>query len=209
MKHLVLVGDSIFDNASYVNEGESVSEQLSELINENERVTLLAVDGDVTTDVDAQLINFPDDTTHLFVSCGGNDALRTVPILDHEVGSVGDALHKLYEIREAFRENYKAMIDSLLKRSSKLTICTVYNTVPGTSERALTALALFNEVILEEASARALPVIDLRNLCREESDYSTISPIEPSGSGARKIAEAICNISKIHDYNSEVCKIYA
>lgn len=208
MKHIVLAGDSIFDNASYVEQGESVIEHIAKLLEETEKVTLLAVDGDITTDVDAQLEQFPQGATHLFVSCGGNDALRIVSVLDHEVESVGDGLYKLYEIREQFRINYKAMLDKLLENCENLAVCTVYNSVPGISERALTALALFNEIILEEASLRGLAVIDLRNLCREESDYSIVSPIEPSGAGAKKIAASIYNVSNAHDYNSGVCKIY-
>jgi hypothetical protein len=50
-------------------------------------------------------------------------------------------------------------------------------------KEALTALALFNEVILEEACKRKLAVIDLRTICNEKEDYSEVSPIEPSHQG--------------------------
>lgn len=54
------------------------------------------------------------------------------------------------------------------------------------SERAIRVLALFNEVILEEAVKHRLPVIDLRVLCTDEENLSEISPIEPSEKGALK-----------------------
>jgi hypothetical protein len=47
----------------------------------------------------------------------------------------------------------------------------------------------FNDVILRTAFQWHLPVIDLRLICTEASDYA--NPIEPSGSGGAKIARAI------------------
>ena len=46
MKHIVLLGDSIFDNSLYVNPGElDVPNQLRSLVSHRSRVTNLAVDG--------------------------------------------------------------------------------------------------------------------------------------------------------------------
>jgi hypothetical protein len=36
-----------------------------------------------------------------------------------------------------------------------------------------------------------VPVIDLRIICNKLSDYSDISPIEPSDAGGHKISQAI------------------
>ena len=91
-KHIALIGDSIFDNGGYVDGGDSVIEQLSLKLAENTKATLLAVDGDVTDDVYAQLENLPDDTTHAFISCGRNDALRIASVLNKPVESVGHAM---------------------------------------------------------------------------------------------------------------------
>ena len=51
VKHLVLIGDSIFDNAGYVATGEAVIDQLQDKLPKGYKVSLLAVDGDVTEDV--------------------------------------------------------------------------------------------------------------------------------------------------------------
>jgi hypothetical protein len=48
---------------------------------------------------------------------------------------------------------------------------------------------MFNDVILRMAFEHHLSVIDLRLVCNEPSDYA--NPIEPSGSGGRKIAHSI------------------
>ncbi len=68
--HLVLLGDSIFDNASYVRGGKSVIQHLNDLIKQGQgtsiaewRATLLAIDGDVIHGVERQLKNLPADAT--------------------------------------------------------------------------------------------------------------------------------------------------
>ena len=191
--HIVLLGDSIFDNASYVRESESVSDLLKNRF-PNSTVSLLAVDGDITTDVHEQLKSFPESATAVFLSCGGNDALRSIDILDAESSSVGEALDILFQVKERFRSKYIAMLDAVLSQHENIAVCTIYNKVPGLSESAYTALALFNEVILEELSSRKLPIIDLRVICNEERDYSTTSPIEPSLHGGKKIVQRMADI---------------
>jgi len=208
VNHIVLIGDSIFDNASYVGEGESVHDVLVSLVLAGEKVSLIAVDGDVTTDVPQQLNSFPSDATHAFVSCGGNDALRIVNILEKPVSTIGDAMEILSEVREKFRLNYSMMLKAIVGKTDNLAVCTIYNSVPGTSERALAALALFNEIILQEATALNLPIIDLRLLCNEESDYSSVSPIEPSSQGSIKISNSICKVLNTHNYGSKFSTIY-
>ena len=58
MKHIVLAGDSIFDNQSYVKSGEpDVIKQLESLLAKGDKATLLAVDGAEIKDVEEQLKN--------------------------------------------------------------------------------------------------------------------------------------------------------
>ena len=74
MAHVVLLGDSIFDNGVYVPDEPAVEDQLRAALPASWRVTRLAVDGHVPADVAGQLAKLPEDATHLIVSCGGNDA---------------------------------------------------------------------------------------------------------------------------------------
>jgi len=60
---------------------------------------------------------------------------------------------------------------------------------------------LFNDVILREAIRARIPVIDLRHICTLPSDYSALSPIEPSSAGGMKIAKAIAALLLSHDFN--------
>ncbi len=75
---VVLLGDSIFDNGVYVAGGPDVRQQLEERLPQGWESTLLAVDGDVTSDVYVQVERLPSRATHLVISTGGNDALGLI-----------------------------------------------------------------------------------------------------------------------------------
>src|SRR5947207_13405696 len=49
--HVVLLGDSIFDNKRYVDKGPAVIDQLREALPEGWKATLLAIDGSIAADV--------------------------------------------------------------------------------------------------------------------------------------------------------------
>jgi lysophospholipase L1-like esterase len=191
MKHIILLGDSIFDNAGYVDKGDSVIEQLQANLDDDCQATLLAVDGDVTKDVYAQLEKIPSDATHIILSVGGNDALRIINILSEPISSIAEALEMFTEINREFHNEYQKLLKAISNKADNLIVCTVYDSVPDFKAQTLTALAFYNEIILKQAFAIKASIIDLRLLCDEDRDYSTISPIEPSKHGAKKIVEMI------------------
>lgn len=200
--HIVLLGDSIFDNAAYVPDGLPVIEHLRQIITPNWQATLLAVDGGTTVDVSGQTAGIPETATQLVVSVGGNDAIQYIPIFCNPVSNVGEALLRLSDIRNEFQQNYRKMLSHVMDFNLPVAVCTIYNSVPGLGVIEQTALALFNEIILQEAFAARLPIIDLRLICDEEADYSSISPIEPSHRGGQKIAWAICSLLLPHALTS-------
>jgi hypothetical protein len=59
MGHVILLGDSIFDNAAYVSGGPDVVSQLRAALPAGWQASLLAVDGAVITDVPRQLARMP------------------------------------------------------------------------------------------------------------------------------------------------------
>jgi hypothetical protein len=71
MKHIVLLGDSIFDNKAYVNGGLDVITHIRLQIPAEWKVTLRAVDVSVIENVRMQALDLPDDATHLVISVGG------------------------------------------------------------------------------------------------------------------------------------------
>jgi hypothetical protein len=208
MGHVVLLGDSIFDNARYVPDRPPVIDQLRRSLPRGWTASLLAVDGHVTEDVVSQLEGLPPDATHLFVSAGGNDALGESSILGEAACTVGEALGLLHEVRTRFRGSYRAMLRALRARDKPAAVCTVYDAIPGLGPAEQAALAGFNEVILREAFSAGLPVIDLRLVCDGPSDYSHVSAIEPSAVGGAKIARVIAEIATTHDFGLRRSTIY-
>lgn len=208
MGHVVLLGDSIFDNARYVPDRPPVIEQVRRSLPAGWHATLLAVDGHVTSDVQRQLKRLPADATHLVVSVGGNDALGETGILRETVGSVGEAMAVLHQALVEFAGAYQAMLQEVLALAKPTTVCTVYDSIPGLEPEARTALGGFNEIILRTAFRAGLPVLDLRLVFTQASDYSPLSPIEPSVTGGAKIARIICEIIGQHDFSRARTVIY-
>jgi len=197
MAHIVLLGDSIFDNAPYVPAGMQVQAQLQALLAPRDRVSLLARDGSVLADMVkqvARLPELPEAPDWLVVSCGGNDVLGLVGAMQSRVGSVIEAAGLLANWQAEFRRDYRRMVNVLLSRRLPLALATIYDGVPGLEPGLRTALAPFNDVILREAAMQRLPVLDLRLICDAPADYSAVSPIEPSAEGGGKIAAAIAQL---------------
>lgn len=189
---VVLAGDSIFDNALYVPTGKPTIEHLKAcLAGDGMEAVLVAIDGSVAADVPPQLASAEQPINFLIISCGGNDALAAADVLAAEVTSVYGAMTKLAQMRERFRQDYRMVLEQAKLCCQNVAVCTVYDSVPGYAIEMMTALALFNDVIIYEAGRAGIPVIDLRLICDQPEDYSAVSPIEPSEKGGKKIAEAI------------------
>ena len=227
MKHIVLLGDSIFDNSPYVDPGElDVPNQLRTLVKGDCKVTHLAVDGHVISDIRNQLRSLPSDATHLFVSVGGNDGLGHLSIFNEPINTIGDALQKMYLIGESFQKNYSKMVDLLLSHNLPTIFCSIYYPrfysnsldrvesylpmmVEGEKLQQMTMAAetIFNDIIMFEVFKRKLPLIDLRVLCNDDQDFA--NPIEPSCIGGMKIAKTINKIVNEHSFDNNACGVYA
>jgi hypothetical protein len=201
MRHVVLLGDSIFDNGAYVGGGPDVVAQLRKRLPSGWRATLCAVDGAVAGDVPRQLVNIPEDASHLIVSVGGNDALGCSPVLNEPARSMAEAVSRLAEIQAAFSREYRNAVNALVSRGLTTALCTIYDANfpdPLRRKLAVTSLAIFNDVITREAFGRGFPLIDLRLICNEPGDYA--NPIEPSVRGGEKISAAIASLVLSRDF---------
>jgi lysophospholipase L1-like esterase len=201
--HVVLLGDSILDNASYVpGRRPAVIDQVRSRLPQGWSSTLLARDGSVIEHVLRwQLPIIPADASHLVLSVGGNDVLEQIRILYEPAATVGGALRVLLESRTMFAENHRRLIQALLERGLPTVVCTVYNPCSDEDEfqrAAVAALCLYNDAIIDNARRFRLPVIDLRAVCSEIADYA--NEIEPSALGGAKIADAICQVVTGHDF---------
>ena len=194
MGHIILLGDSIFDNGVYVPGDPDVVKQLRAVLPEGWTASLLAVDGAVTRSVPAQIAGLPSDASHLVVSVGGNDALGESHLLGAAVRSVGEGVMLLAQAQERFARNYSDMLRSVLAAGLPTALCTIYDTPSSAPNHRVirAALALFNDIVTRAAFSHGLPLIDLRLICNEDADYA--NPIEPSAEGGAKMAAAIAKL---------------
>ncbi len=160
-------------------------------------VSLLAVDGSTTLNIPDQVQRLPKEGTHLVLSVGGNNALTEasrlgISFFNFPGTSTSKALDSLADISADFEAQYRSAVDACLRPRLPLGVCTIYNgCFPDEAYQRIASLALavFNDVILRVAIERGLPVIDLRLICTDPTDYA--NPIEPSSIGGEKIAKVI------------------
>jgi hypothetical protein len=192
MNHLVLLGDSTFDNRAYVPPRCEVIALLKRTLPAGCQASLLAVDGSLIADVEQQIASLPRDATHLLISVGGNDGLQHAALLSRPVASVAEALAHLDDMRVRFEDGYRRMLDKVCRYGLPVAICSIYR--PRFDDTALqlasqAALPLLNDAITREAFARGLDLLDFRLLFDDPADFS--HTIEPSAQGGAKMARAI------------------
>jgi lysophospholipase L1-like esterase len=195
--HVILFGDSVFDNAAYVAFGQRpvFAHLKAKLAPLGGTAELRAVDGATTKELATQLTVRPlPESAVLVLSIGGNDAILRAELLGDETPnkSLPEALMIFRDVRETFRLSYRACLEQLREPGFPVIVCTIYNPKfddPVFNELAGTALSFFNDVIVEEALAHDLPIIDLRRVCAEAAAFA--NPIEPSEYGGGLIADAI------------------
>jgi|ERR1700680_4258757 len=204
MAHIVLLGDSIFDNSRYTEGGPDVISQVRQILPVDWRASLLAADGSTTEHLPSQLNRIPPDASHLVISIGGNDALMNSDILHKPADSTSQAIAALADLSQGFEERYRRAVGACQQLRLPLTLCTIYNGCfpDGDFQRLVsTALMVFNDVILRVGIEFGLSIIDLRFVCSSAADYA--NPIEPSSAGGAKIARAIVDlVSTGHADNS-------
>lgn len=206
--HIVLLGDSVFDNRAYVPREPAVVDQLKAALPCGWQATLLAVDGSVTAEVRDQLVRLPDSATHLFVSAGGNDALNESDVLTKNVRTVSEGAGLLAAVRARFQSDYEQMLRAVLNVRKPAAVCTIYDSIPGLGDPERAAVSMFNDVILRSAFAVGVSVIDLRLVCDKPDDYSAVSPIEPSARGGAKIAAIIAEVALKDNFSSGHTVVY-
>ena len=197
MKHVVLAGDSIFDNGVYTGGGPDVVTQVRGLLPAGWKATLLAVDGATTLNIPYQMERFPAEATHIVMSVGGNNALTEatrlgLSLFGQTMNSQPVSWEALADVMDGFERGYREAVEACLEKKVPTTVCTIYNGCfpdPEAQRTARVALTIFNDVILRVAREKSLAVIELRSICRMPGDYA--NPIEPSSAGGEKIARAI------------------
>jgi len=215
MPHVVLLGDSIFDNGCYTSGGPDVVSQVRALLPSGSDATLLAVDGSMTDNVADQMQRLPRGATDLVLSVGGNNALACasklgIALFGISGSATASALDSMVEMSDDFEAHYRSAVTSCLLPGLPLSICTIYNgNFPDEAYQRIASLglAMFNDVILRVAIENRLPVIDLRLICANPEDYA--NAIEPSSVGGEKIAKVIVAIVTGACHQIPATRVYA
>ena len=192
---LVLLGDSILDNAPYTSPEPDTTQHLRNLMPSGWQVQRLAQDGAVMASIRDQLSELPQDATTAVLSVGGNDATEHIGLLDHPASNAADVLDQLVSLADDFATRYEEVARSVVDRVSRTILCTIYEVQlepPSHARLARAPLGLLNDQIVQVGSALGLEVLELRSVCTDPSDF--VLQIEPSAQGARKIAEAIAAV---------------
>jgi len=208
MPHLVLLGDSIFDNAAYTSGGPDVISQVQKMLPPGWTASLSAVDGATTSNIREQIIALPTEATNLVLSVGGNNALIEAAALNLPASSMAQAVGILADITARFEKDYRSAVAACMGPGLPLTVCSIYNgRFPDLQYQRIvsTALIVFNDVILRVAIELGLSVIDLRFVCANPEDYA--NPIEPSSVGGEKIARAIVALVTGSNSNGNAARI--
>jgi hypothetical protein len=209
MNHVVLLGDSIFDNGIWATGGLSVIEHLRNILGRNWKATLLAIDGSTTEGIDTQLEKIPEDANLLFVSLGGNNALQNMGMFFEPAKSTTDVLENFSDMSADFQLYYSHMLKKVLNLKLPTAICTIYFPRfpdPKWQKSVLSALTYYNDCIIREAIKMHLPILDLRFVCTESNDFT--NAIEPSAMGGEKIAHAISRLINRHDFTRPITSVY-
>ncbi|CAJ1401540.1 unnamed protein product, partial [Effrenium voratum] len=204
---LALLGDSTIDNGRWVAQGEpSVTDQVSAL----EPCVMCARDGAMIAAIAGQLPTAPAEATHFVVSVGGNDATgATTTVLGGQVNSAEEALCRLHTFAQAFEVEFAAAMQHVVRSigDRHLVICSCYNPCFAPFDvqtvqqgPANLAMALLADAVLRVATRLRVPVIDLRRVMTEVEDFA--NPIEPSSRGGLKIAQAIVEVVRHHDFTA-------
>ncbi|MEM7774682.1 MAG: SGNH/GDSL hydrolase family protein [Pseudomonadota bacterium] len=194
-RRVLLLGDSIIDNGAYVQKKEpDVAKQVQELL-PHHIVEKRAFDGSVTKDVTNNQTHDIGADDFVVISSGGNDALSHASLLDADLKAI-DLMDKLWSAREAFRVDYTALLSAVTSKTTGVIVLTIYNPNFHHSGQDISlqraaecGVALFNDVIQQEALAHGCRVLDLRSFFEAPGDYA--NPIEPSAAGGAKLADRI------------------
>ena len=194
---LILLGDSVIDNNSYVHgHNKPVTSHLKEILPEWS-IYKRARDGATIEDVINFQTNHLDRSSPTVLSAGGNNLLRMLSIVrDDRKMTFNQSVKSLKPLIEQFESDY----DILLSRLSGSSLCfTIYNPafiyyddtgfMSPFQKACEVTVNLFNDVIQRLVKRRGFDLLELRDLMTEKTDYA--NSIEPSHIGGKKIATSI------------------
>jgi hypothetical protein len=187
-KTIVLLGDSIIKNNSYIKNGKGIDDILSEKTNGNSYC--YAKDDSTIVDIYNQLDSIPSDlnkkSTTIFLSVGGNNILNNY--VDKEV-NVKDT-KGLNPIFNAYKNLIKSI--QVKMNDSKIVLLDIYYPTNIKLSQYKPILEEWNKLITDfskDSANNISNVINISNILIDPTDFTL--NIEPSETGGEKIADNI------------------
>ena len=184
---IVLLGDSILKNNSYVSNGKGIDELLEE--RNNGKIYSLAENHSKIVDIYSQIDKIPsdlnNDSTVIFLSAGGNDILSFY--VDQEEDATNDtALNPMFSA-------YKKLVESIQTKmdKAKIVFLDIYYPDNIKYKQFHPIISEWNKKIYEYADKNNYKVLKISNNLTETTDFTM--GIEPSSTGGAKIVDLILN----------------
>lgn len=179
--NIILIGDSVLNNAAYVPPGKAVLDYLKQKTN---NVFNFAKDGSTIQDAIDQILNIPpnfnNSNSYFFISVGGNDILNLRNMLTNS------------EIDVLFSK-YIQLIDTIKLKFGgvNINVCNLYLPSDPRYLNYKPSIDYWNQLIQKNSNriGAMYNVVDLFNLLNTPNDF--IYGIEPSKDGSVKIANII------------------
>ena len=191
---IVLLGDSILKNNSYVPNGKAVDNILEERSLKNDKnieLYSLAENNSKIVDVYSQINKMPLDinikSTTIFLSSGGND------ILSFYVDQQGDTTDTGF--LNTMLADYKKLIKSIQIRMDlcQIVLLDIYYPTSNQFTQYKPILEQWNSLIADYARENSFGLLQISHVVTSDDDFTL--GIEPSEKGGEKIAQLIL------DYN--------
>ena len=176
---IILVGDSILKNNSYVLEEKSVEKLLS--TKTYAHIYCFAVNDSIIKDATEQVNILPqhlnEPSTCIFLSIGGNDILKGIDPVSRIFRQYMDLVYLIKERMD----------------KTKIVLINLYYPTDEKYEKYYSSIKRWNELVDAYAEDNDLKVLDASAILAKEADFT--SDIEPSVIGGEKLANEIVRIS--------------
>jgi len=187
---IVLLGDSILKNNSYVENGEEIDSLLTK--KSNSKIFSFSQDGSTITDVYNQLEKIPlelnEKTTTIYLSIGGND------ILSQYVNKITDFTN-MASLTMIFSK-YVTLIETIKTRYHlcKIVLLDIYYPKSIIYKVYYSLIKKWNEMIYEYTnnSKNNILILKISDILTQDNDF--VFNIEPSSTGGVKIVNSILSL---------------
>ena len=177
---VLLIGDSMLKNDTYVDKGYSVSDQLRQYT----KVDIVARDGAKVQDISQQLLAYQPSSSSpaptVVISIGGNNILEEIPYYNEE------------DISSLFDEYKNTIIhikNTLPTESRNIILCNIYYPPSYMYRKYDKTITTWNKRLDQFASKHKFKILNVATAMNAEEDFT--HEIEPSRIGGGKIVETL------------------